>query len=237
MTGPTPQQWRALARSSPWLWRRAHFLLRRDADEQVEAWLDRRVGLRTEHGGVVVTSDFERRSSAWFGWDENGRPASGTTVEPVAWEVAVERDDDGLLRHRPDDYPQAEDLLWRDYRFVAMLDPVELADPDQSASGPATLIEQVTMTVRRDRETWWAELSEADGYDPRCTCCALLDGARAARLQADEGGHVAASTQPLPSRWRVGLDRATGIVVSLTPLDGVSLAGGFEVDLLDVEEV
>lgn len=149
-------------------------------------WVDRRDGLRTDHDGVVITSDFEPRSGTWFGWDEAGRASSGTTVESVPWEVAVERDDDGLLARRPAEYRQAEELMWRDYRFVAMLDPVELADPDQSASGPATLIEQVTTTVRRDRETWWAELSDADGYNPRCTCCALLDGARAARLLADE---------------------------------------------------
>lgn len=236
-SGLTTDRWLALARSSPWLWRTAHFMLRRDDDPDgpVEVWLDRRKRMRTKSRGDVRSQKYERRASTWFGWDERGETSTGTVVQPEAWEVRVDRDPDGLVAERPGDYREAEELMWRDYRFVAMLDPVELAEPSRYRTGPAATIERCWVDERDGRLTWWAELTDADGYDPRCTCCALLDGAVAARLVNDEGGPAVALSGPRPTRWRVGLDRGSGIVVSLQPLDGDSVAGGFEVELLGVD--
>ena len=131
------------------------------------------------------------------------------------------------------------DQVTRHHRWVAMLDPVELADGSGQRPGSATVLSDLHAGDRHGRLTWWAVVREGPGYDPRCTCCALLDGPLADCLDTDEGGSRARGAPPpddLPTRWSVGLDRATGIVVSLQPLDGTSLAGGFEVRLHGVDE-
>ncbi|MFT3969405.1 MAG: hypothetical protein QM695_03770 [Micropruina sp.] len=67
----------------------------------------------------------------------------------------------------------------------------------------------------------------------------MLDGELADRLYDDEGGPRAPELpRPAdqPTRWLIGLDRATGIVVSLQALDGTSRAGGFELRLHGVDK-
>ncbi len=239
---PTEDRWRALARSSPWLWRTAHFeLVRTGADHvRLEARLDRRRALRVASGdGERVIQELQRSMSSWFGWDERGEPVRGTTSEPFPWEVAVEFDADGLVPARPPGLKAAEELMWRDYRWVAMLDPVELADGSAERPGAATTLSEISAGDRHGRQTWWAVVREGPGYDPRCTCCPLLDGELADRLSEVEGGpRTPGLPRPAgrPTRWLVGLDRASGIVVSLQPLDGVSAAGGFEVVLHAVDD-
>ncbi|MFT3861835.1 hypothetical protein [Micropruina sp.] len=127
---------------------------------------------------------------------------------------------------------------WQDYRWVAMLDPVELADGSAERPGPATLLSELAAGQRHGRLTWWAVVHQGRGYDPRCTCCPLLEGQLADRLYRGEGGPWAQDLPrpaDLPTRWLIGLDRATGIVVSLTPLDGRSVAGSFEVVFFAVD--
>ncbi|MFT4296362.1 MAG: hypothetical protein QM582_13210 [Micropruina sp.] len=242
MVAPAEQQWRALARSSPWLWRTAHFdLVRTGADPvRLEAWLDRRNALRVEGGdGAPMVQELQRSRSSWFGWDEQGNADSGTSEVPFPWEATVTFDADGLVAVRPPGHEVAEELMWRDYRWVAMLDPVELADGSDERLGPATLVSELSAGERHGRLTWWAVVREGPGYDPRCTCCPLLDGQLADRIYDAEGGPRAPRLPrptDLPTRWLVGLDRATGIVVSLQPLDGQSSVGGFEVVLHAVDE-
>ncbi len=242
LAAPTEDRWRALARSSPWLWRTAHFeLVRTGADPvRLEAWLDRRRALRVASGDEEsVVQELERSTSSWFGWDERGEPVRGTTSEPFPWEVPVEFDADGLITARPSGLEVAEELMWCDYRWVAMLDPVELADGSAERRGAATELRDIRAGDRHGRLTWWAVVGEGPGYDPRCTCCPLLDGELADRLYDAEGGPRASELpRPAeqPTRWLIGLDRATGIVVSLQPLDGVSRAGGFELKLYGVDK-
>ena len=242
LVAPTEDRWRALARSSPWLWRTVRLeLVRTGADPvRLEAWLDRRRDLRVGSGdGERVVQELHRSTSSWFGWDERGKPVRGTRFEPFPWEVAVEFDADGLITARPSGLEVAEELMWRDYRWVAMLDPVELADGSAQRPGAATLLSEISAAHRHGRLTWWAVVREGPGYDPRCTCCPLLDGELADRLSEVEGGPRAPwlrSPAGQPTRWLVGLDRATGIVVSLEPLDGASFAGGFEIRLRGVDE-
>ena len=64
------------------------------------------------------------------------RPGSplGVRALPYAWELPVDVDADGLVVARPRE-PVADDPMWQDYQFVAMLDPVELADGGPATSG------------------------------------------------------------------------------------------------------
>lgn len=243
LVAPTEDRWRALARSSPWLWRTARFTVAFEGTgdaEQVRAWLDRRHALRVEPDrGDPVVQLLERRTVGWFSYDGAGRTSRGTRAEPFPWEIPVEVERDGMVSARPPECAVAEELMWRDYRWVAMLDPVELADGSGQRPGSATVLSDLHAGDRHGRLTWWAVVREGPGYDPRCTCCALLDGPLADCLDTDEGGSRARGAPPpddLPTRWSIGLDRATGIVVSLQPLDGTSLAGGFEVRLHGVDE-
>ncbi len=242
LVAPTEDRWRALARSSPWLWRTARFELMRTGPNPVrlEAWLDRRRAFRVvSDDGEPLVEELERSTSHWFGWDERGEPLRGTTEEPFPWEVAVDFDADGLITARPPGLEAAEELMWHDYRWVAMLDPVELADGSDERPGAATVLSEISAGDRQGRLTWWAVVREGPGYDPRCTCCALLDGELADRLYDAEGGPRAPwlpRPSGQPTKWLVGLDRGTGIVVSLQPLDGTSLAGGFEMRLRGVDE-
>ena len=70
-----------------------------------------------------------------YGWlDTEG--GSGTADMPYAWEVPVEVGADGFVPRRPRT-STADDPMWQDYQFVAMLDPVELADGIRATRAPA----------------------------------------------------------------------------------------------------
>jgi hypothetical protein len=225
---PTEDRFRALARSSPWRFRTLH-LTRTDArGGLVEAWLERpgHLRVRTDDGRTEVVRGLPYTLSAV-------RP-DGTVAVPwrrrLPADVAVELDEDGLVVDRPPRHTvDADDPMWRDYTWVAMLDPVELAT--------GTTVHELARTTRHGRETWWARMSAAEGYDPRCSCCPLLWG------EVSEGLETAAGAPPgrleegvsFPESWLVGLDAGTGVVVSLRPLGGDRDDLGFEVTLHEVD--
>ena len=199
------------------------------------------MGLRVDSGdGDPSVQAVQRSTSYWFSWDGDGESGSGTSSDPFPWELTPLRDGDGLVASRPARAESAQELMWQDYRFVAMLDPVELADAGADRrSAPATRVDTVAESLRQGRPTWWAEVAEGAGYDPRCTCCPLLDGELAHRLYDAEGGPrgpEASRPTSWATRWRVGLDRETGIVVSLVALDGPHPGTGFELSLQAVDE-
>ena len=133
---PTPELFRGLARSSPWRWRALSFELHRrplhGPDHVVLGRLVRGVGLevRLPHG-ELQRHDAVRGTIGSFGPGIR----SGTRVLPYAWELPVEVDADDLVVTRPS-VPMADDPMWQDYQFVAMLDPVELADGMPRDLGP-----------------------------------------------------------------------------------------------------
>lgn len=86
----------------------------------------------------------------------------------------------------------------------------------------------MTVAEHRGRTTWFAECRALPGYEPRCSCCALLVGEVSRRIEEREGAHLdEVELTSLPGAYLVGLDVGTGIVASLTPLDG-ALPVGFE---------
>src|SRR5699024_6469167 len=129
--------------------------------------------------------------------------------------------DDGLVLQRPPgaDY---DDPMWGNYRWVAMLDPVELSHGVE--------VSDVHAGERLGRLTWTATVralpesaeDAGDGYDPRCSCCPLLFGAVSQALEAAGGGYAAPAEEAAgyPSAYWVSLDVETGIVVAVEPQDG-----------------
>ncbi len=212
---PGPDDFRALARSSPWLFTTVHFTHRgpRDAGgetgDTAQAWLDRdarRVTVRAADGVHV----------------EQGVPdsTSGMDAGPSRHDADLVRRTDGLVTHRPDNWHFLYgDPIWRDYRWTAMLDPVELSSGVQ--------IQEVTTGMLRGRSTWSAICipmvgEGADwegGYDPRCGCCPLLDSA-ASRLLEYGTADAAMHFGDVPQTYLVRLDVQTAIVVDVTAMDG-----------------
>lgn len=232
-TAPDAADFRALAAGSPWRFTTVHLTHRRQGSGgataeggPVEAWLD-----RVRHRVVVRTAEgVEVAEGAPYGGVVSGadaglsRSGAGVVLRP-----------DGLVARRPEDWHLDHgDPMWRDYRWTAMLDPVELCHGVQ--------LSDVTATVLRGRATWAATCRPlvgdgedwAGGYVPRCGCCPLLDSP-AARIY-EYGPEDPTLTDSLATVYRVHLDVATGIVVDLTPLDGtegVSLTN----ELHDVDDL
>ncbi|MFF0902839.1 UNVERIFIED_CONTAM: hypothetical protein RF653_04110 [Kocuria sp. CPCC 205316] len=223
---PTADDFRALARSSPWRFSTVHFTHRRQRDSgsapsgaPVEAWLDR------GPGRVVV------RSPA--GVEVAEGPPYGAAVKLVArhdddaWcavppppEPEVLLRPDGLVARRPEGWHYDHgDPLWQDYQWTAMLDPVELSR--------GVDVSDVLATVLRGRPTWSATCQPLlgngeeweDGYTPRCGCCPLLDSP-ASRIHEYGPEDPTPTGGDLATVYRVHLDVQTGIVVDITPLDG-----------------
>ena len=93
-----------------------------------------------------------------------------------------------------------------------MLDPVELAQ--------GTVIRNLADADREGRRTWWATVSAATGYEPRCGCCPLIPCEGVAR---DEyGDDYVAPRDGFPEGFRIGLDVQTGVVVSSEPIGATS---------------
>ncbi len=119
--------------------------------------------------------------------------------------------------------------MYQDYRWVAMLDPVELADgtdPETGDWAAATSVRGLAVVEHHGRTAWEAVLTPTRYYDPRCSCCPLLFSAESERIETEAGA-------PPPDRGpgfrhaeahRVRLDVVTGVCV-LTEEIGGSDAG------------
>ena len=198
-----PDDFRALARSSPWRCSSAHVTRRTAGDVDVEAWLERpdRLRTRTVH-----------RTQEWL-------------ETPVRWarDVTPITRDDGLVLVRPDDaewpddttgHLDSEDPMYDNYRWVAMLDPRELARGVE--------ISGVRETAHRGRVAWAARCMPTIDYDPRCGCCELLWSEVSIRAEARAGGPDPDPDAVYPEAYDVVLEHATGFVVSLTPVGETS---------------
>ncbi len=230
MTTPTAEDWRALARSAPWLWRAVEFELDWPvwhwptmSGPPLHAWLRRPSDVRVivpEQPGEPVTGG--ALAGHDFGPQPPDRPATFRADGLVLTRTrGTDGDDHGLYFHN--------------YYWLAILDPYELADGqawipedpgDEDGPGrvemvPGTDLDEVTTSSRFGRETWWARVRPTAAYQPRCSCCALLPGELAERM--DYGGELRDHPEPgfrYPTEWLIGLDRATGLPVSIEPLDG-----------------
>jgi len=243
---------RALARSSPWLWSRAeldfadrsaypvgplHAIIERPGHTMITLADGTRHDLREQasRGSTFTfiqnpdgsTATINHPKQCWFAQDP--------LAEQPTWRS------DGLVAQRPTSSSVVtDDPMWQNYHWIAMLDPVELADGMDSETPPelrpdwmpGTEILELTDEQRQGRAAVAAVLRTTPHYEPRCGCCALLPDERIYRYEyGDDDRHR-------PERWadafRVVLDRETGICVSLRELGGSRDGNGFEVTLLSV---
>jgi hypothetical protein len=247
---PTPDLLRGLARSSPWRWRALAFDLHRrplhGPEHTVHAVVQRGVALDVRLADGEHRRDAAHRMTA--GFVDLGTGESGVRELPYAWELPVEVGADGFVLRRPRPTSTSDDPMWQDYQWVAMLDPVELADgewrdpgPEQPADAvppPALDVHRLDAAVRHGRETWWAEVSPREEYAPRCSCCPLLFGRVSEELEALAGGPTARGRQPdltHATRYLVALDVGTGVCVHVEHLDGDHAGRGFSVDIRSVD--
>lgn len=70
--------------------------------------------------------------------------------------------------------------FYTDYHWVAMLDPVELADRGLGGTGddqtPPVELAGLRAVTHHGRAAWEATATPTPNYDPRCSCCSLLAG-------------------------------------------------------------
>ena len=226
----TADDFRALARSSPWLWRTLRFTVRYDTRPGIlRAFVYRPQGIRVEtlYGSVVHTG--------WVARPDLGLPE--VDGEPV-------RRPDGLVARRPGswDLPDRyDDPVFETYQWVAMLHPFELADgtddgADRSpARPPIEVVDGPREVDHHGRTAWEAQVVTTAAYAARCSCCPLLGGDEAHRTGVREGWAMADDAADRPSSWRIRLDRGTGVVVALTELGGTSRGGGWSMTIEDVD--
>ncbi len=238
------ETFRALARSSPWLWRTLRCTVtqqdrRRPDRAPVRAWLRRPHDLRAECDGQVCCVD--GRPAGWSAV----LTSDGRHAEPPGSEPPVRRPD-GLVAWRdPLDVSEHDVPLtpWTGYEWVAYFDPRELADGRDEdpcagdAPPPGTTVRDVRAITHRGRPALAAEVAPGDGYEPRCSCCALLfTDPVAERLRKELGDPRVADGRRLATNYLALLDVATGVLVSLTQLDGDQAGDGVEIAIEAVDE-
>ena len=221
---------RALALSSPWLWTSLH-LTHRDHAREVEAWLQRPDLVRVRRPGrpdLVERRDTVGSTAVLVRATTDGEEPWTPPARRRAAEIEPERRPDGLVRARPEGWDiDYDELFHENYRWVAMLDPAELA--------VGVEMTDVRVEERQGRETWSAQVRAVEGYDPRCSCCPLLWSEVSDLLEAESMSFKYGTPQgPWPEAYDVALDRTTGVVVSVRPVGGEATYAWFEVSILDV---
>ena len=236
---PTPERFTRLARSSPWRWRTlrlSYATLGRDPDpaDAAEAWLRRPDGLRVRRPDGGVHPMLVEGSRGWSALSDPGDGAEAP-AQLLPRDVMPERDADGLVTLRPrDPRIRYDDPMWQSYRWVALLDPVELAENVWTGNpGPVTFLGDVIELDHHGRPAWEARMATTEAYDPRCGCCPLLPDARIAELErpgttAPEGGWA--------TEHRVRLDVATGVCVLAVEVRTTGEGYGHDVTILGVDE-
>jgi hypothetical protein len=239
---PSADAFAALARSSPWRWSTLRFTERRTrpgAREPLRAWLRRPDALRVETlGGALVQIVREPRRTVGVLTTGGGRTRHLPWPEDDGAPVPG-FGPDGLVADRPSSWVVSFDApMFQDYFWVAMLDPVELADGRDHESGdpagPALDVERVALVDHFGRQAWEAVVRPTGVYEPRCGCCPLL---RTREIDALEYGVAADQLlAEYPEAFRVRLDVGTGVCVRTEEIGGLTPGAGHELRIEAVDE-
>jgi hypothetical protein len=223
VTAPTAETFAALARSSPWRWATLRFTVSWSGGPPghgtVRAWLRRPDLLRVETlDGALLQVVREAGPAVAVRGPGGGSPVQGTwggALEPVLRP-------DGLVDRRPEEFWTSYDApMFQNYHWVAMLDPVELADGidrDTDAVVPSLAVDEVRKVVHGGRPAWEADVRTTPAYEPRCGCCPLLRSREVDLVEyRDHPGHLLAT---YPDAHRVRLDLGTGVCVFSEEIGG-----------------
>jgi len=212
----------ALARSSPWRWSTLRFTVRWPADRwktgAARAWLRRPDRLRVE--------------------DLEGALLQVVRASPDGDRAVPVLRPDGLVAGRPAPWASGTDApMHQDYHWVAMLDPAELADGTDPATGlsaPGLDLQSLTEVEHGGRRAWEAVVRTTRAYAPRCGCCSLLRSREVDLVEyADHPQHVLAV---YPRAHRVRLDVGTGVCVLTEEIGGLTPGKGHDVRIESVDE-
>jgi hypothetical protein len=235
---PSAESFAALARSSPWLWSTLRFTESRRLNgetRELRAWLRRPDVVRVETlDGALLQIVRERPQQ------EGVLTAEGGFVRGLPWPATVElpaRRSDGLVAERPDGMSY-DAPMFQDYRWVAMLDPVELADGRDPDDGlpvrPSLVVDSVSAVEHAGRPTWEAVVRTTHVYTPRCGCCPLLRSEAADLLEY--GDYPERVRSAYPEAYRVRLDVGTGVCVFTAEIGGLTPGQGHELRIEAVDE-
>ncbi|MHB8293129.1 MAG: hypothetical protein ACYDH5_00530 [Acidimicrobiales bacterium] len=173
------------------------------------------------------------RSSPWrwrtlrFTVSWQGYPSVPATTTVRAWlarpdALRVEGLDGTLLVAERPAEARYDDPMFQSYQWVAMLDPVELADGADPRSGPGravqppVLFDELVEVDHGGRPAWEARGRPSATYWPRCSCCPLLPSPESDALDSPgmPPGFVFGEAH------RVHLDLQTGVCVASEELGG-----------------
>ena len=243
MPVPSADDFAALARSSPWRWSTLRFTEGRaqpGARDTLRAWLRRPDALRVEsRDGALLQVVRERRQEVGVLTLRGGRsqylPWPGDAEAPPP-----EFRPDGLVADRPSTRALSYDApMYQDYFWVAMLDPVELADGQEAETGevarPALTVDGVAEVDHFGRAAWEAVVRPTDVYEPRCGCCPLLRTRRIALLEYAGTDRVGPPAD-FPEAFRVRVDVGTGVCVLTEEIGGRTPGAGHQVRIEAVDE-
>ena len=237
MLTPSADSFAALARSSPWRWSTLRFTVAWPNDPwstgAVRAWLRRPDSLRVESAdGELLRA--ERTPPPTIG-------IYGGGTRSALWASQAARPllrPDGLVAERPDDpLLTYDDPMHDSYHWVAMLDPVELADGLDRRTGaraPALRVESVQAVEHGGRAAWEAVVVPEETYEPRCGCCPLLRTRAVDLLEFED--HPEHLLEAYPDAFRVRLDVQTGVCVRTEEIGGLRPGKGHDLRIEAVDE-
>ncbi len=250
------EQFFAVARSSPWRWSTLRFIVTWHGrmytpaagfeHEPVRAWVTRPDALRVETlDGRPLVAKRRPESSAstriLVSADAASHAAADTEASATARAFTEpEFDEHGLVRRRPYGL-MPDDPMYENYHWVAMLDPRELADGVQDAPDvPPLEILDLAEVDHHGRPAWEAVVRPTDAYEPRCSCCPLLFGARSEAILAEGGGGPTAAEYDPSLRYadayRVRVDVQTSVCVLTEEIGGSAPGSGHELVIETVDE-
>lgn len=145
---------------------------------------------------------------------------------PVTINLAAQ-DPDGRATRRWEPVNGDDGLYWDNYSWLAMLDPVELSHD--------VALSQLRAEEVAGRPVWRADVRALPGYDPRCSCCALIWCEIADTYEFGDLAGWEPVRDAYPDHYDVALDVATGVVVRCLPVGGSADASWLENDILEVD--
>lgn len=247
MVVPSAADVAALARSSPWRWSTLRFTVRWSGSagdtQPLRAWLRRPDRLRVETTDGALQQVVHESPAEVGVFTFNGEPPYTATLpwwtDPAAPRPRLRAD--GLVTVRPDGFSEVsyDAPMYQNYFWVAMLDPVELADgqsADAETSMPGTEIDTVTEVEHAGYPAWEAIVRPTPAYDPRCTCCPLLRSREVDLAEAEAGAGDEVVLDEYPEAYRIRLDVGTGVCVLTEPIGGSASCSGHELWIEAVDE-
>jgi hypothetical protein len=211
--------------------------------QELRAWVRRpdRLRVETTEGRLVQIVRESRRKGEFVAADGTRHPS----LQPWWTDPDVPGPQfraDGLVAARPDAFAVNvcyDAPMYRDYFWVAMLDPVELADGRDPATGatvPGTVVDAVSEVEHAGRPAWEAIMRPTRGYAPRCTCCTLLRSREIDLAEAESGAGYDIVLDDYPDGYVVRLDTGTGVCVRTASIGGATPGSGHELHIEAVDD-